>query len=92
MSTPLMIALARSVPVSLSTWTQRNCSLHGGRKVFLVPRQMAVVFGHLSRAMSHQLSEGLDVHAIDDRHGAKLVPDAVHGGICRHTCFQTEPS
>ena len=55
----------------------RNCLHHGGGKVFLTAGKVNVVLRHPTCCVSHEFSEGFDVHSIDDRLGAEMVADAV---------------
>lgn len=53
-------------------------------------RQVTVVLRHLGRGMSHEFRKGLDVHAVDDRLRAKLVPDAIQCHVFRHSGNDSE--
>src|SRR5262249_48736500 len=59
------------------TWTRTVCSKHGGSKVCLLTRQVDVVLRHPGRRVAHQLRQGLEVHAVEDRPRAEAVPQAV---------------
>lgn len=72
--------------------TTSNRLQHGGSEVLLATGKMNVVFRHAACSVAHEFSKGFDVHAIDDRLGAKMMSDAVHLHVIGQLGLLTEAS